>query len=187
MITCAGHDGRHFVVHCEWEVAGDRSAELPGTASTRLSAPDRVTVASDAGSDEEKKRPGTKLSNKTLLQRRKDGGFIVPYKVTDNPHLLAPSDWNQVVAVFPTGPTRQWPGLYGMPCNRNPAKLFSKTIDDRSRPEKLSTQHSFVLSLLLTVSQVTGAGILGFPETQSVGLLKTPHNDDGIPVDSFTT
>ncbi|KAG8289712.1 accessory factor associated with RNA polymerase II [Homalodisca vitripennis] len=81
---------------------------------------------------EEKKRQGTKLSNKTLLQRRKDRGFIVPYKVTDNPHLLASSDWDRVLAVFPTGPTRHWPGLFGMPCDRNPAKLFSKNETEES-------------------------------------------------------
>ncbi|CAH1401353.1 unnamed protein product [Nezara viridula] len=74
-------------------------------------------------STEEKKSTGEKRSNEVLLQRRKDGGLTVPYRVIDNPGKLNNMDWDRVVAVFVMGPAWQFKGW---PWNGNPVDIFSK-------------------------------------------------------------
>lgn len=60
-----------------------------------------------------------------LLQRRKDGGFTVPYRVIDTPQKLTQSDWDRVVAVFVMGPAWQFKGW---PWEGNPVDIFSKSL-----------------------------------------------------------
>ncbi|XP_050443400.1 parafibromin isoform X2 [Adelges cooleyi] len=74
-------------------------------------------------STEEKKQNGFKRDNELLLQRRKDGGMTVPYRVVDNPQKLTQSEWERVVAVFVMGPAWQFKGW---PWSGNPVEIFSK-------------------------------------------------------------
>lgn len=74
-------------------------------------------------STEEKKAQGAKRDNEILLQRRKEGGLTVPYRIVDNPGKLNHSDWERVVAVFVMGPSWQFKGW---PWDGNPVEIFSK-------------------------------------------------------------
>ncbi|XP_057341546.1 parafibromin-like [Microplitis mediator] len=74
-------------------------------------------------SNEEQKASGAKRENEILLQRRKEGGLTVPYRVIDNPQKLTNAEWDRVVAVFVMGPAWQFKGW---PFNGNPVEIFSK-------------------------------------------------------------
>ncbi|MFH4976785.1 hypothetical protein AB6A40_003494 [Gnathostoma spinigerum] len=69
-------------------------------------------------------RKGTvRRENEVLLQRVKDNGTTVPYRVVDNPLKLNDDEWNRVVAVFVQGPAWQfkgWPRWSG-----NPTDIFA--------------------------------------------------------------
>ena len=43
--------------------------------------------------EEVKAKSGGKRENELLIQRRKEGGLTVPYRVIDNPSKLSPNDW----------------------------------------------------------------------------------------------
>lgn len=58
------------------------------------------------------------------MQRRKDGGITVPYRVVDNPQRLTQGEWDRVVAVFVMGPAWQFKGW---PWDGNPVEIFSKS------------------------------------------------------------
>lgn len=75
-------------------------------------------------STDEKKAQGVKRDNEILLQRRKEGGLTVPYRIVDNPGKLNQSDWERVVAVFVMGPAWQFKGW---PWDGNPVEIFSKS------------------------------------------------------------
>ncbi|RZF34888.1 hypothetical protein LSTR_LSTR012885 [Laodelphax striatellus] len=74
-------------------------------------------------STEEKKMSGMKRDNEVLLQRRKEGGLTVPYRVIDTPQKLTNADWERVVAVFVMGPAWQFKGW---PWDGNPVEIFAK-------------------------------------------------------------
>jgi parafibromin len=69
------------------------------------------------------KTGGMKRENELLIQRRKEGGLTVPYRVIDNPSKLTPADWDRVVAVFVMGQAWQFKGW---PWDGNPTVIFSK-------------------------------------------------------------
>ncbi|GIY28645.1 parafibromin [Caerostris extrusa] len=71
----------------------------------------------------EKKTQGCKRENEVLIQRRKEGGSSVPYRVIDNAQKLTEEEWDRVVAVFVQGPTWQFKGW---PWNGNPVEIFAK-------------------------------------------------------------
>lgn len=73
---------------------------------------------------DEKRAMNLKRENEILLQRRKDAGFTVPYRVVDNPQKLTNADWERVVAVFVMGPSWQFKGW---PFDGNPVEIFSKS------------------------------------------------------------
>lgn len=75
-------------------------------------------------STEDKKSQGAKRENELLIQRRKDGGLTVPYRVIDNPSKLTNADWDRVVAVFVMGQAWQFKGW---PWDGNPTVIFSKS------------------------------------------------------------
>uniref|UniRef100_A0A0K2U9A7 Hyrax [Apis mellifera] n=1 Tax=Lepeophtheirus salmonis TaxID=72036 RepID=A0A0K2U9A7_LEPSM len=74
-------------------------------------------------STEDKKAQGAKRDNELLIQRRKEGGYTVPYRVIDNPAKLSNADWDRVVAVFVMGQAWQFKGW---PWDGNPTVIFSK-------------------------------------------------------------
>jgi parafibromin len=67
---------------------------------------------------------GTKRDNELLIQRRKEGGLTVPYRVVDNPAKLSHAEWDRVVAVFVMGQAWQFKGW---PWDGNPTVIFSKS------------------------------------------------------------
>jgi hypothetical protein len=67
---------------------------------------------------------GAKRENELLIQRRKEGGLTVPYRVIDNPAKLTNADWDRVVAVFVMGQAWQFKGW---PWDGNPTVIFSKS------------------------------------------------------------
>ena len=75
-------------------------------------------------STDEKKAQGARRENEILIQRRKDGGLTVPYRVIDNPGKLTNADWDRVVAVFVLGQAWQFKGW---PWDGNPTVIFSKS------------------------------------------------------------
>ncbi|GAB1597652.1 parafibromin-like [Argonauta hians] len=74
-------------------------------------------------STEEKRAQGMKRENEVLIQRRKEGGLTVPYRIIDNPTKLQADDWDRVVAVFVQGPAWQFKGW---PWDGNPVEIFSR-------------------------------------------------------------
>ncbi|CAN7978873.1 unnamed protein product, partial [Ixodes persulcatus] len=72
----------------------------------------------------EKKSQGCKRENAVLIQRRRNGGTTVSYRVIDNPTNLASEDWCRVVAVFVQGPAWQFKGW---PWGGNPIEIFSRS------------------------------------------------------------
>ncbi|XP_066970994.1 parafibromin [Macrobrachium rosenbergii] len=74
-------------------------------------------------SNEEKRAQGTKRESEMLIQRIKEGGLTVPYRITDNPSKLSYSDWDRVVAVFAMGPAWQFKGW---PHDGNPVEIFNR-------------------------------------------------------------
>lgn len=74
-------------------------------------------------STDEKKSQGCKRENAVLIQRRRNRGATVSYRVIDNPSTLAPEDWERVVAVFVQGPAWQFKGW---PWGGNPIEIFSR-------------------------------------------------------------
>ncbi|XP_064457592.1 parafibromin-like [Ornithodoros turicata] len=74
-------------------------------------------------STDEKKSQGCKRENAVLIQRRRNGGTTVSYRVIDNPTNLANEDWERVVAVFVQGPAWQFKGW---PWGGNPIEIFSR-------------------------------------------------------------
>ena len=74
-------------------------------------------------STDDKKSSGGKRENELLIQRRKEGGLTVPYRVIDNPAKLTNADWDRVVAVFVMGQAWQFKGW---PWDGNPVVIFSK-------------------------------------------------------------
>ncbi|XP_013421430.1 parafibromin-like [Lingula anatina] len=74
-------------------------------------------------STEDKRAQGTKRDNEVLIQRGKDGGTTVPYRIIDSIAKLNPDDWDRVVAVFVQGPAWQFKGW---PWGGNPVEIFSR-------------------------------------------------------------
>ena len=50
-------------------------------------------------STEEKKSQGARRDNEVLIQRSKDEGLTVPYRIIDNPSKLSPDDWYLVAFI----------------------------------------------------------------------------------------
>ena len=74
--------------------------------------------------DDKKAQGGARRENELLIQRRKEGGLTVPYRVIDNPAKLTNADWERVVAVFVMGQAWQFKGW---PWDGNPTQIFSKS------------------------------------------------------------
>jgi len=73
--------------------------------------------------DDKKALGISRRENELLIQRRKEGGLTVPYRVIDNPAKLTNADWDRVVAVFVMGQAWQFKGW---PWDGNPTQIFSK-------------------------------------------------------------
>jgi len=96
----------------------------PKSLITMFNAKEILQDLKFVSTEEMKAKSGSlKRENELLIQRRKEGGLTVPYRVIDNPGKLTPQDWDRVVAVFVMGQARQFKGW---PWNGNPTEIFSK-------------------------------------------------------------
>ncbi|XP_058790580.1 parafibromin [Phymastichus coffea] len=126
-------------------------------------------------SNEEKKRQATKRENEILLQRRKEGGLTVPYRVIDNPQKLTNADWERVVAVFVMGP--QWQ-FKGWPFDENPVEIFSKVCafhvkyDEMCLDANVARWAVTVIELSKTKRHLDRAAIMRFWEVLDKYLIK---------------
>ena len=75
----------------------------PKSLITMFNAKEVLQDLRFVSTEEIKAKAGLKRDNELLIQRRKDGGLTVPYRVIDNPGKLTPQDWDRVVAVFVMG------------------------------------------------------------------------------------
>lgn len=48
----------------------------------------------------EERKLTARRENEVLIQRPKNGGITVPYRVVENPLKFSDDEWNRVVAVF---------------------------------------------------------------------------------------
>ncbi|KAH9360168.1 hypothetical protein HPB48_011451 [Haemaphysalis longicornis] len=90
-------------------------------------------------STEEKKSQGSKRENAVLIQRRRNGGTTVSYRVIDNPSSLALEDWERVVAVFVQGPAWQFKGW---PWGGNPIEIFSRIKAFHLKWDEITLDHN---------------------------------------------
>ncbi|VDD88604.1 unnamed protein product [Enterobius vermicularis] len=70
----------------------------------------------------EERKATSRRENEVLLQRAKEGGVTVPYRVVENPLKLSDDEWGRVVAVFVQGPAWQFKGWRW---GGNPTDIFS--------------------------------------------------------------
>ncbi|XP_033642899.1 parafibromin-like isoform X1 [Asterias rubens] len=75
---------------------------------------------------EEKKAQGARKENDVLIQRRKEDGSTVPYRVMDTINKLTPQDWDRVVAVFVQGPAWQFKGWPWLLSDGSPVDIFAR-------------------------------------------------------------
>uniref|UniRef100_A0A1B6EIT3 Parafibromin n=1 Tax=Cuerna arida TaxID=1464854 RepID=A0A1B6EIT3_9HEMI len=128
---------------------------------------------------EEKKIQGAKRDNDILLQRRKDGGLTVPYRVIDNPQKLTLGDWDRVVAVFVMGPAWQFKGW---PWDGNPVEIFSKICGFHLKYDEMRLDKNVegwavsVIQLSRTKRHLDRAALMVFWERLDKHLMKNkPH------------
>ena len=119
--------------------AGQQNSNTPGKRPSRTpiiiipAAPKSLITMFNAkeilqdlrflSAEDKKALGGMKRENELLIQRRKEGGLTVPYRVIDNPAKLTNADWDRVVAVFVMGQAWQFKGW---PWDGNPTQIFSK-------------------------------------------------------------
>uniref|UniRef100_A0A0N5AEI5 Parafibromin n=1 Tax=Syphacia muris TaxID=451379 RepID=A0A0N5AEI5_9BILA len=70
----------------------------------------------------EERKATSRREDEVLLQRVKDGGVTVPYRVVENPLKLNDDEWSRVVAVFVQGPAWQFKGWRW---GGNPTNIFA--------------------------------------------------------------
>ena len=75
----------------------------PKSLITMYNAKEALQDLRFVSTEEIKAQAGLKRDNDLLIQRRKEQGLTVPYRVIDNPSKLSPQDWDRVVAVFVMG------------------------------------------------------------------------------------
>ncbi|OXU19054.1 hypothetical protein TSAR_007446 [Trichomalopsis sarcophagae] len=126
-------------------------------------------------SNDEKRASGLKRENEILLQRRKDAGFTVPYRVVDNPQKLTNADWERVVAVFVMGPSWQFKGW---PFDGNPVEIFSKICafhikyDEMRLDANVARWAVTVIELSKTKRHLDRAAIMKFWEVLDKHMIK---------------
>lgn len=130
-------------------------------------------------STEEKRAGGAKRENDVLIQRRKDGGLTVPYRVLDNPGRLTNAEWDRVVAVFVMGQAWQFKGW---PNEGKPVEILSRIAGfhlkmvEESLEKNISNWAVTVIQLSRTKRHLDRAALLKFWEGLDRHILKhKPH------------
>ncbi|XP_042881118.1 parafibromin-like isoform X1 [Penaeus japonicus] len=128
---------------------------------------------------QDKRAQGCKRETEILIQRAKDGGLTVPYRVTDNPSKLSYADWDRVVAVFAMGPAWQFKGW---PYDGNPVEIFNRICAFHIKYEEMKLDNNIanwavhVLNLSRHRRHLDRARFLEFWEKlDRYILMKKPH------------
>ena len=130
-------------------------------------------------STEEKRAAGTKRENDVLIQRRKDGGLTVPYRVLDNPGRLTNADWDRVVGVFVMGQAWQFKGW---PYEGSPVNILSNISGFHLKWEEATLEKNIanwavnVITLSKTKRHLDRAALLTFWQRLDKHMMKNkPH------------
>lgn len=130
-------------------------------------------------STEEKRAAGMKRENDVLIQRRKEGGLTVPYRVLDNPGRLNNAEWDRVVAVFVMGQAWQFKGW---PNEGRPVEILSRIAgfhlkwDEVNLEKNIANWAVTVIQLNRTKRHLDRAALLTFWEKLDKHMVKNkPH------------
>jgi len=128
---------------------------------------------------EEKRAAGTKRENDVLIQRRKEGGLTVPYRVMDNPGKLTNAEWDRVVGVFVMGQAWQFKGW---PHDGRPVDILSRIAGFHIKWEEVNLEKNIgnwavtVITLSRTKRHLDRAALLTFWEKLDKHMIKhKPH------------
>lgn len=130
-------------------------------------------------STEDKRAGGAKRENDVLIQRRKEGGLTVPYRVLDNPGRLNNAEWDRVVAVFVMGQAWQFKGW---PHEGKPVDILSRIAGFHIKQQEATLEKNIdnwavtVIQLSRTKRHLDRANLLTFWERLDKHILKhKPH------------
>jgi len=130
-------------------------------------------------STEEKRATGTKRENDVLIQRRKEGGLTVPYRVLDNPGRLTNAEWDRVVAVFVMGQAWQFKGW---PHDGKPVDILSRIAGFHLKEQEATLEKNIanwavtVIQLSRTKRHLDRAALITFWERLDKHIIKNkPH------------
>merc|ERR1712228_698228 len=128
---------------------------------------------------EDKRGQGTKRENDVLIQRRKEGGLTVPYRVLDNPGRLTNAEWDRGVAVFVMGQAWQFKGW---PHDGRPVDILSRIAGFHLKHQEETLEMNIanwavtVIELSRTKRHLDRASILTFWERLDKHIVKhKPH------------
>uniref|UniRef100_A0A0M3HXQ6 CDC73_C domain-containing protein n=1 Tax=Ascaris lumbricoides TaxID=6252 RepID=A0A0M3HXQ6_ASCLU len=125
-------------------------------------------------------RKGTcRRENEVLIQRAKNGGITVPYRVVDNALKLNDDEWSRVVAVFVQGPAWQFKGWRW---GGNPTDIFANVaafhlmFDDQRLDSNVAKWSVNILKLSRNKRHLDRAILARFWETLDHHIIKNkPH------------
>jgi len=130
-------------------------------------------------STEEKRAAGAKRENDVLIQRRKEGGLTVPYRVLDNPGRLNNAEWDRVVAVFVMGQAWQFKGW---PNEGKPVDILSRIAGFHLKQQEENLDKNIgnwavsIIELSRTKRHLDRAALLTFWERLDKHIIKNkPH------------
>ena len=130
-------------------------------------------------STEEKRSGGAKRESDVLIQRRKEGGLTVPYRVLDNPGRLNNAEWDRVVAVFVMGQAWQFKGW---PNEGRPVDILSRIAGFHLKMEETTLEKNIanwavnVIQLSRNKRHLDRAAMLSFWEKLDKHIIKhKPH------------
>jgi len=130
-------------------------------------------------STEEKRAAGAKRENDVLIQRRKEGGLTVPYRVLDNPGRLTNAEWDRVVAVFVMGQAWQFKGW---PHDGRPVDILSRIAGFHIKEQEATLEKNIanwavtVIQLSRTKRHLDRAALITFWERLDKHIVKhKPH------------
>ena len=130
-------------------------------------------------STEDKRVGGAKRENDVLIQRKKEGGLTVPYRVLDNPTRLTNAEWDRVVAVFVMGQAWQFKGW---PHEGRPVEILSRIAGFHLKMEETALEKNIanwavsIITLSRNKRHLDRAAMLSFWEKLDKHIIKNkPH------------
>jgi len=130
-------------------------------------------------STEDKRAGGAKKENDVLIQRRKEGGLTVPYRVLDNAGRLNNAEWDRVVGVFVMGQAWQFKGW---PHEGRPVDILSRIAGFHIKQQEAELEKNIdnwavtVIQLSRTKRHLDRAALLTFWEKLDKHIIKhKPH------------